>query len=69
MRELRLLKITGTGKVYFPQGPLIFPDTLRDVQLHGYPLKSLSTNFTAEMLVRLDMRGSQLEKLWEGVQV
>nr|WLD25410.1 TMV resistance protein N [Morus macroura] len=68
MWELRLLKITGTGKLYLPQGPLIFPNPLRYLHWHGYPLKSLSTNFTAEMLVRLDMRGSQLEKLWEGVQ-
>ncbi|XP_010099047.2 disease resistance protein RML1A isoform X2 [Morus notabilis] len=68
MWELRLLRIIDTGKLYLPQGPLIFPNPLRYLQWHGYPLKSLSTNFIAEMLVILDMRGSQLEKLWEGVQ-
>ncbi|GMN60519.1 hypothetical protein TIFTF001_029603 [Ficus carica] len=65
MYRLRLLKIRGS-KLCLPQGPPTFPDTLRYLYWNSYPLKSLPTNFIAEKLVELDMRGSQLEILWEG---
>ncbi|XP_024023440.1 disease resistance protein RML1A-like [Morus notabilis] len=65
MCELRMLKINGS-KLCFPQGPPAFPNMLRYLNWRAYPLKSLSTNFSAEMLVVLEMRGSKLEKLWEG---
>ncbi|GMN20621.1 hypothetical protein TIFTF001_048777, partial [Ficus carica] len=66
MRRLRLLKING-GKLCLPQDhPIAFPCKLKYINWYACPLKSLSTNFIAEMLVALDMRGSRLEKLWEG---
>ncbi|GMN65423.1 hypothetical protein TIFTF001_034491 [Ficus carica] len=66
MRRLRLLKISG-GKLCLPQDhPLAFPWKLKYLNWDACPSKSLSTNFIAEMLVVLDMRGSRLEKLWEG---
>ena len=36
---------------------------------HGYPLKSLPSNFHPGNLVELDMRFSRLEQLWEGNKV
>ena len=68
MPELRLLKING-NKVSLSEGPLLFPDRLSYLSWPAYPLKSLSTNFTAKKLVELDMRGSKLEQLWDGVVV
>ena len=69
MRRLRLLKVNG-GKLCLPQDhPLAFPCKLKYINWYACPLKSLSTNFIAEMLVALDMRGSRLEKLWEGAPV
>ncbi|GMN27574.1 hypothetical protein TIFTF001_041051 [Ficus carica] len=66
MHGLRLLKVNG-GKLCLPQDhPLAFPCKLKYLNWDACPLKSLSTNFIAEMLVALDMRGSRLEKLWEG---
>ena len=68
MPELRLLKING-NRVFLSDGPLLFPDRLSYLSWPAYPLNSLSTNFTAKKLVELDMRGSQLEQLWDGVVV
>ncbi|GMN29534.1 hypothetical protein TIFTF001_046350 [Ficus carica] len=66
MHGLRLLKVNG-GKLCLPQNhPLAFPCKLKYINWYACPFKSLSTNFVAEMLVELDMRGSRLEKLWKG---
>ncbi|GMN65643.1 hypothetical protein TIFTF001_034710 [Ficus carica] len=64
MRRLRLLKVNG-GKFCIPRD-LAFPCKLKFIRWYACPLKSLPTKFIAEMLVALDMRGSRLEKLWEG---
>ena len=51
-------------------GDFIFlSDNLRYFCWHGYPLKSLPSNFHLEKLVELDMRFSWLEQLWEGNKV
>ncbi|KAL6131941.1 hypothetical protein ACLB2K_070314 [Fragaria x ananassa] len=41
---------------------------LRFLLWHGCPLKSLSSTFIPKNLVRLDMRGSRIRELWEGMQ-
>ncbi|KAH9781858.1 ADP-ribosyl cyclase/cyclic ADP-ribose hydrolase [Citrus sinensis] len=35
---------------------------------HGYPLKSLPSNHSAEKLIFLEMPGSDIEQLWDGVK-
>ncbi|KAK9928414.1 hypothetical protein M0R45_025551 [Rubus argutus] len=40
---------------------------LRFLIWHGCPLKSLPSNFNPKFLVRLDMRGSHIQQLWEGI--
>ncbi|KAH9782277.1 ADP-ribosyl cyclase/cyclic ADP-ribose hydrolase [Citrus sinensis] len=35
---------------------------------HGYPLKSLPSNLSAEKLVLLEVPGSSIEQLWDGVK-
>ncbi|XP_010482397.1 PREDICTED: disease resistance protein RPS6-like [Camelina sativa] len=44
-----------------------FPPKLRLLRLDGYPMRCLPSNFRPEHLVKLTMRRSKLEKLWEGV--
>ena len=44
-------------------------NNLRYLCWHGYPLKSLPSNFHPEKLVELDMCFSWLEQLWEGKKV
>ena len=68
MCRLRWLNIINGRKISLSQGPLLFPDTLTYLRWDAYPLKSLS-NFTPKTLVELDMRGSKLEKLWDGIVV
>ncbi|KAK9914146.1 hypothetical protein M0R45_037940 [Rubus argutus] len=40
---------------------------LRILLWHGCPLNSLPSNFEPINLVRLDMRGSRIQQLWEGI--
>jgi hypothetical protein len=42
---------------------------LRFLCWHGCPLKCLPSNFNPENLVELDMRGSHIQQLWEGIKV
>ena len=47
-----------------------FPsNNLRSLHWHGYPLKSLPSNFHPEKLVELNMCYSLLKQLWEGKKV
>ncbi|KAL6123301.1 hypothetical protein ACLB2K_075823 [Fragaria x ananassa] len=41
---------------------------LRVLHWHGFPLKSLPSNFHPKNLVELDMRSSHIEQLWEGIE-
>ncbi|PRQ59963.1 putative transcription factor WRKY family [Rosa chinensis] len=41
---------------------------LRILHWHGFPLKSLPSNFIPKNLVELDMRSSHIEQLWEGIK-
>ncbi|XP_062001499.1 disease resistance protein RUN1-like [Rosa rugosa] len=41
---------------------------LRFLLWHGCPLKSLPSTFIPKNLVQLDMRGSHIQQLWEGIR-
>ena len=74
MYNLRLLKIyysshINKGKVYLPLSLQFLPNTLRYLDWYECPLKSLPSSFMPRNLVEIDMRYSQLERLWDGVQV
>ena len=73
MNRLRLLK------VYYPdvwEGDfeafknLDFPYfELRYFHFKGYPLESLPTNFHAKNLVELNLKCSNIKRLWKGNEV
>ena len=73
MHNLRLLKIHDSS--YMKKDKLrlqdlqYLPHSLRYLEWHGYPLKSLPPKFNPVNLVELKMPYSQLEQLWDGVQV
>ncbi|KAK7401017.1 hypothetical protein VNO78_12328 [Psophocarpus tetragonolobus] len=53
---------------YLPDGLKTLPNKLRYLEWYICPLKTWPLNFCAEQLVALNMRHSNLEKLWDGVQ-
>lgn len=61
----------GDSKCYLnlPQGLDTLPDKLGYLRWDYYPLKSLPSDFLPNNIVQLDLRESQIEKLWNGVQV
>ena len=76
MNRLQFLEISGKCEKdcfdkhsILAEGLQISANELRFLCWYHYPLKSLPENFSAEKLVILDMSNSQLEKLWDGVQV
>lgn len=74
MRKLRLLKIYNASaveesKVYLSEGLQYLPDALRYLRWDGYPLQAMPSQFTPQNLVELNMSYSQVERLWNGVQV
>nr|AXU93615.1 RPP4/RPP5-like protein [Arabidopsis thaliana] len=62
MRNLLYLNIDGD----LPQSLVYLPLKLRLLEWNFCPLKSLPSTFKAEYLVKLIMKNSKLEKLWEG---
>ncbi|TXG59571.1 hypothetical protein EZV62_014144 [Acer yangbiense] len=72
MRKLRFLKfdnsLHGKNRVHVFDGLESVFTELRYFHWHGSPLKSLSSIFQSENLVKLDMRYSQVEQLWNGSQ-
>ena len=58
-----------TKKLNLPQGLLSLPAKLRYLCWNRYPSRTLPPNFKPQNLVQLILRGSKLEKLWDGVQV
>ncbi|KAL1198740.1 Disease resistance protein RPS6 [Cardamine amara subsp. amara] len=50
-----------------PDGFDYFPPKLRFLSWANYPLRSMPCNFRPQNLVKLDMKLSKLEKLWDGV--
>ena len=73
MKNLRFLKIVcelfKRGHVQLPKGLSYLPNELRVIDWHGYPLKSMPTNFQPIKLVELRMHCSGIKKLWEGIMV
>ena len=74
MRNLRLLKIYGSHcrnkcKVYLPRDFQHLPNSLRYFSWYEYPLKSFPQKFMLQNVVQLEMIGSKLEQLWDGIQV
>lgn len=73
MPKLKFLQIYSSISkeqvLYLPKGLKSLPIELRSLHWDGYPLKSLPSTFSAEKLVTLEMRNSQVRKLWHGTQV
>ena len=57
------------NKVHLYVNPKFLFNSLSDLYWHGYPLKSLPSNFHPEKLVELNMCFSRLKQLWEGKKV
>ena len=77
MKILRFLKIGylepqqghNRGHVQLPQGLNYLSNELRIIDWHGYPLKSMPTNFQPIKLVEVRMQCSGIKKLWKGIMV
>ncbi|EOA25892.1 hypothetical protein CARUB_v10019271mg [Capsella rubella] len=74
MQNLIFLKInTKTRDIkkgfrwHFLEGVNYLPPKLRLLSLDGYPMQCMPSSFRFETLIKLEMRWSKLEKLWEGV--
>nr|AXU93551.1 RPP4/RPP5-like protein [Arabidopsis thaliana] len=65
MRNLQYLEFDQSN-IDLPQGLVYLPLKLRLLDWDDCPLKSLPSTFKAEYLVKLIMKNSKLEKLWEG---
>nr|AXU93563.1 RPP4/RPP5-like protein [Arabidopsis thaliana] len=66
MRNLQYLEIGYWSDGDLPQSLVYLPLKLRLLEWVYCPLKSLPSTFRAEYLVKLIMKNSELEKLWEG---
>nr|AXU93638.1 RPP4/RPP5-like protein [Arabidopsis thaliana] len=66
MRNLQYLEIGYWSDGDLPQSFVYLPLKLRLLEWVYCPLKSLPSTFWAEYLVKLIMKNSKLEKLWEG---
>ncbi|KAK2640283.1 hypothetical protein Ddye_028078 [Dipteronia dyeriana] len=53
-------------KVHFPNGLSDLSGKLRSLVWIGFPLTTLPSNFNPENLVELNLRDSNLERLWKG---
>ena len=77
MKNLRFLEIGyvepqqghNKGHVQLPQDLNYLSNELRIIDWHGYPLKSMPTNFQPVKLVELRMHCSGIKKLWKGIMV
>ncbi|KAK7413032.1 hypothetical protein VNO78_04867 [Psophocarpus tetragonolobus] len=75
MSKLRFLEISGNDdygcydKLILAADEIQFlRNELRFLCWYNYPLKSLPENFSGQKLVILKLRGSIIEKLWDGVK-
>nr|XP_023898733.1 TMV resistance protein N-like [Quercus suber] len=77
MKNLRFLKIGyvepqqghNRGHVQLPKGLIYLSNELCIIDWHGYPLKSMPTNFQPIKLVELRMHCSGIKKLWKGIMI
>ncbi|XP_057987383.1 disease resistance protein RUN1-like isoform X1 [Hevea brasiliensis] len=75
MSHLRLLNFylhdSSTGykaKVHLPHGLQSLSHQLRYLHWHGFPMKSLPSNFCTEKLVALELPYCRAGQLWTGIQ-
>nr|AXU93603.1 RPP4/RPP5-like protein [Arabidopsis thaliana] len=66
MRNLQYLEFGHWSDRNLPRSLVYLPFKLRLLEWEFCPLKSLPSTFKAEYLVKLIMKYSKLEKLWEG---
>nr|AXU93614.1 RPP4/RPP5-like protein [Arabidopsis thaliana] len=66
MRNLQYLEFGHWSDRNLPRSLVYLPFKLRLLEWEFCPLKSLPSTFKAEYLVKLIMKNSKLEKLWEG---
>nr|VDD29412.1 unnamed protein product [Brassica oleracea] len=59
---------SAINEVFISKGAFKGMPNLRFLHWKAYPSKCLPATFHSECLVELDLRESQLEKLWEGIQ-
>ncbi|KAI9185857.1 hypothetical protein LWI28_011338 [Acer negundo] len=74
MQKLRFLELYDSdycenNKMYISQSLESVFTQLRYLRWYGCPLKSLQSNFHSKNLVILEMRNSNIEELWSGVQL
>ncbi|XP_031282462.1 disease resistance-like protein DSC1 [Pistacia vera] len=76
MRKLRFFKLYSShnkeddvNKVHVSQDLCYVFNELRYLCWHGFPLKSLQSNFRTKNLVAINMRYSNIERLWTGAQL
>ncbi|KAK0593199.1 hypothetical protein LWI29_032789 [Acer saccharum] len=65
MSNLMLLKLSN---VDVSEGQIYLPNNLRFLKWHGFPLKTLPSNFPTRNLFELNLCGSQLNYLWKGMK-
>lgn len=56
-------------RLYSPQSLIYLSPKLRLLHWEHFPMTCLPSSFIPEFLVELNMRYSELNKLWKGVQV
>ncbi|CAL5401804.1 unnamed protein product [Camellia sinensis] len=66
MHKLRLLQL---NYVQTMRGYNDFPKGLRWSCWHGFPLKSMPSDFSIESLIALDLRNSILDQVWKGTKL
>ncbi|XP_023879249.1 disease resistance protein RUN1 [Quercus suber] len=77
MKNLRFLKIgyvepqqgRNRGHVQLPKGLIYLSNELCIIDWHGYPLKSMPSNFQPVKLVELRMHCSGIKKLWKEIKI
>ncbi|KAK0591690.1 hypothetical protein LWI29_006392 [Acer saccharum] len=65
MSNLMLLKLSN---VDVSEGQIYLPNNLRFLKWHGFPLKTLPSNFPTWNLFELNLCGSQINYLWKGMK-
>ncbi|EOA33485.1 hypothetical protein CARUB_v10019662mg [Capsella rubella] len=55
-------------RLYLPQGLNYLPPKLRILHWHYYSMTCLPSTFSPKFLVKIILKESKLEKLWEGIQ-
>ncbi|KAJ9128691.1 hypothetical protein P3X46_034600 [Hevea brasiliensis] len=75
MNHLRLLNFylfnsstSSKAKVHLPHGLQYLSHQLRYLHWHGFPMKSLPSNFCTAKLVALELPHCKSEQLWTGIQ-